>query len=212
MTITGIPCRLDVAKGSDQTQFFGKPPEGKQQVSLLICLEHPLSRGTVHITSSDPLKPPQIDPGYFRNEVDAKILAAGVRWMDQVAKHPLVAKSLAERELPPEESRALDTEEGRIDYVKNHISTQYHLTGTAALGEVVDSRCKVKGVENLRVIDASIFPTHVSGNIMSSKFLLHVDCPVHWLTDIVGTYAVGEKGADLIKEDRLRKQEVGGLA
>jgi choline dehydrogenase-like flavoprotein len=73
-----IPCRLDVAKGSDQTLFFGAPPTGKQQLSLLMCLEHPLSRGTVHVTTADPFAAPQIDPGYFRNEVDAKILAAGV--------------------------------------------------------------------------------------------------------------------------------------
>ena len=125
---------------------------------------------------------PEIDPGYFRNEVDAKILAAGMRWMDKVAKHPLLAKSLADRELPPE-GHELDTEEKRIEYVKNHISTQYHLIGTAALGQVVDTKLKVKGVEKLRVVDASIFPGHVSGNIMSS------------------TYAVAEKGADLIKAD-----------
>ena len=67
--------------------------------------------------------------------------------------------------------------------MKNHISTQYHLMGTAALGEVVDTRLRVKGVQGLRVVDASVFPTHVSGNIMST------------------TYAVAEKGADLIKED-----------
>ena len=52
-----------------------------------------------------------------------------------------------------------------------------------AMGEVVDDRLKVKGVEGLRVIDASVFPGHVSGNIMAT------------------TYAVAEKGADLIKED-----------
>lgn len=190
-----------MGKGSDQTQFFGKPPEGKQQLSLLICLEHPLSRGTVHITTSDPQQPPEIDPGYFRNEVDAKILAAGMKWMDQVAKHPLLAKSLAERELPPEKSNVLDTEEGRIEYVKNHISTQYHLTGTAALGEVLDSRCKVKGVENLRVIDASIFPTHVSGNIMSCEYPWSRAKCYHLLIRCSATYAVAEKGADLIKED-----------
>jgi choline dehydrogenase-like flavoprotein len=51
------------------------------------------------------------------------------------------------------------------------------------MGEVVDDRLKVKGVEGLRVIDASVFPGHVSGNIMAT------------------TYAVAEKGADLIKED-----------
>ncbi|KAL2412013.1 Dehydrogenase citC [Exophiala dermatitidis] len=177
-----IPCRLDVAKGSDQTQFFGAPPTGKQQVSLLMCLEHPLSRGTVHITTSDPLAPPRIDPGYFRNEVDAKILAAGIAWMDKVARHPLLAKSLADRELPPQDQN-MDTQEKWVDYVKNHISTQYHLIGTCALGQAVDNELRVKGVKGLRVVDASVFPGHVSGNIMAT------------------TYAVAEKGADLIKAD-----------
>ncbi|KAL2403043.1 Dehydrogenase citC [Exophiala dermatitidis] len=177
-----IPCRLDVAKGSDQTQFFGAPPTGKQQVSLLMCLEHPLSRGTVHITTSDPLAPPRIDPGYFRNEVDAKILAAGMAWMDKVARHPLLAKSLADRELPPKDQN-MDTQEKWVDYVKNHISTQYHLIGTCALGQAVDNELRVKGVKGLRVVDASVFPGHISGNIMAT------------------TYAVAEKGADLIKAD-----------
>ncbi|KAK5092355.1 hypothetical protein LTR70_003958 [Exophiala xenobiotica] len=178
-----IGCRLDVAKGSDQTQFFSPPPKGTQQVSLLICLEHPLSRGSVHITSSDPLAAPRIDPGYFRNEIDAKILAAGVQWMDKVSRHPAMAKSIARRELPPEDA-SLETEEERIEYVKNHISTQYHLIGTCALGQAVDNELRVKGVKGLRVVDASIFPGHVSGNIMST------------------TYAVAEKGADLIKADQ----------
>lgn len=162
-----IGCRLDVGKGSDQTQFFSAPPKGVQQISLLMCLEHPLSRGTVHITSSDPLAAPRIDPGYFRNEIDAKILAAGIKWMDQVAKHPTMAKSLARRELPAEDA-SLDSEEERIEYVKNHISTQYHLIGTCALGEATDNELRLKGVKGLRVVDASIFPSHVSGNIMVS--------------------------------------------
>jgi choline dehydrogenase-like flavoprotein len=147
-----------------------------------MCLEHPLSRGTVHITSSDPLAPPEIDPGYFRAAADAKILAAGIKWMDRVANHPLLSKSLADRELPHKDA-TLDSEEKRIEYVRNHISTQYHLIGTCAMGEVVDDRLRVKGVKGLRVVDASVFPGHVSGNIMAT------------------TYAVAEKGADLIKED-----------
>jgi choline dehydrogenase-like flavoprotein len=158
-----IMCRLDVSEGSDQTKFFGKHPvAGTEQVSLLMCLEHPLSRGTVHITSSDPLAPPRIDPGYFRNEVDAKILAAGMKWMDQVANHPLLKSQMGKRELPAE-GASLESEDERIEYVKNHISTQYHLIGTAAMGEVVDDRLRVKGVKGLRVIDASVFPGHVSG-------------------------------------------------
>ena len=147
-----------------------------------MCLEHPLSRGSVHITSSDPLVAPKIDPGYFRHPTDVRVLAEGMKWMDKVAKHPLLAKQLARRELPPDDYD-LDSEEGRMEYVRNHVSTQYHLIGTAAMGEVVDDRLLVKGVKGLRVVDASVFPGHVSGNIMSS------------------TYAVAEKGSDLIKED-----------
>lgn len=153
--------------GSDQTKFFSAPPDGKNRVSLLVCLEHPLSRGSVHITSTDPSKPPRIDPGYFRNAVDAKILAAAIKWMDKVSNHPILKKSLGERIQPPAKA-SIETEEERLEYVRNHISTQYHLIGTAAMGEVVDDKLKVKGVKNLRVVDASVFPGHVSGNIMAS--------------------------------------------
>lgn len=177
-----IPANMDLASCGDQTKLLGPPPKGKQCVSLLICLEHPLSRGTVHIKSNDPMAAPEIDPRYFRQEVDAEILAAGVKWMDEVAKHPLVKKSLADR-VQPAPDVSLETEEDRIKFLKEHVSTQYHLIGSAAMGETVDERLKVKGVSNLRVIDASVFPGHVSGNIMST------------------TYAVAEKGADLVKED-----------
>lgn len=168
--ITGIPCQLDMSGGESQIQFFSPPPEGKNRLSLLVCLEHPLSRGTVHITSSDPNKAPRIDPGYFRNGADAKILAEGIKWMDKVAKRPILAKSLGERIQPPA-SADIESEEARVDFVKNHISTQYHLIGTCTMGEVVDDTLKVKGAKKLRVIDASVFPGHVSGNIMASVSL-----------------------------------------
>ena len=177
-----IPCRLDLSAGSSQIQFFSAPPKGVNQVSLLVCLEHPLSRGSVHITSSDPMDHPRIDPGYFRNEADLKIMAAGIAWMDKVAQHPLLQKSLGKR-VQPAEDYSLETEEQRMEYVRNHVSTQYHLIGTASMGQVVDERLKVFGVKGLRVVDASVFPGHVSGNIMST------------------TYAVAEKGADIIKAD-----------
>jgi choline dehydrogenase-like flavoprotein len=171
-----------VSKGESQIGFFSAPPEGKTRASLLVCLEHPLSRGSIHITSSDPTQYPRIDPGYLRNGADAKILAEGIKWMDKVANQPVLKESLGDRILPPQ-GASIETEEERVEYVRNHISTQYHLIGTCTMGEVVDDKLKVKGVENLRVIDASVFPTHVSGNIMATA------------------YAVGEKGADLIKVD-----------
>lgn len=105
--------------------------------------------------------------------------------MDKIANQPVLKQSLGERILPPQ-SASIKTEGERVEYVRNHISTQYHLIGTCTMGEVVDDKLKVKGVDNLRVIDASVFPTHVSGNIMATA------------------YAVGEKGADLVKADDER--------
>jgi choline dehydrogenase-like flavoprotein len=179
---TGIGAQLDVSQGQSQIEFFSAPPEGKSRASLLVCLEHPLSRGSVNITSSDPFKAPSIDTGYLKHPVDAKILAEGIKWMDKVAARPVLAKSLGERVLPPQ-NQSIESEEARMNYVRGHISTQYHLIGTCSMGEVIDSRLKVKGVQGLRVVDASVFPGHVSGNIMAT------------------TYAVAEKGADLIKQD-----------
>jgi len=161
-----IPCSLDVNAGSDQVKFFNPPPKGVNRVSLLICLEHPFSRGSIHITSPDPTQAPRIDPGYFRNPVDAKILAAGIKWVDEVAKSKHLTKSLGQRWQPPPE-QSLETEQDRIDMLTDHISTQYHLCGTVAMGEVVDARLRVKGVNGLRVVDASVFPAH--GELPSSR-------------------------------------------
>jgi choline dehydrogenase-like flavoprotein len=68
-------------------------------------------------------------------------------------------------------------------YIHDVVIGEYHPCGTVALGDALDSRLKVNGVQGLRVADASVFPNNVSGNIVSS------------------VYAVAEKAADLIKED-----------
>lgn len=126
---TGIGAQLDVSQGQSQIEFFSAPPEGKTRASLLVCLEHPLSRGSVNITSKDPFQPPSIDTGYLKHPVDTKILAEGIKWMDKVASRPVLAKSLGDRILPPKD-KSIETEEERMDYVRGHISTQYHLIGT----------------------------------------------------------------------------------
>jgi len=73
-------------------------------------------------------------------------------------------------------------EEGK-KAVHEGVLGEYHICGSAAMGDALDSRLRVKGVEGLRVADASVFPNNVSGNIVSS------------------VYAVAEKAADMIKED-----------
>ena len=67
--------------------------------------------------------------------------------------------------------------------VRNWVLSEYHPIGSCAVGDALDSRFRVKGVTGLRVVDASVFPNHVSGNCVAS------------------VYAVAEKAADLVKED-----------
>ena len=134
------------------------------------------------MVSTDPSAHPIIDPGYMNHPADVAVLASGLHFNHLVTKTSHLAPLIHERSYPPA-SRNLDDRTDREEAVKDWIMGEYHLIGTCAMGEVVDTRLKVKGVKGLRVVDASVFPNHVSGNICSS------------------VYTVAEKGADLIKED-----------
>ena len=91
---------------------------------------------------------------------------------------------IVKRVYPAAEVDMDDTEALRKE-VREICMSEYHVCGSVAMGDAVDSKLKLKGAKNIRVIDASCFPNHVSGNIVSS------------------VYALAEKGADLIKEDYL---------
>ena len=91
---------------------------------------------------------------------------------------------ITKRLFPPAETDMDDTEALR-KFVREICLSEYHVCGSVAMGDALDSKLKVKGTSNVRVIDASAFPNHVSGNIVSS------------------VYALAEKGADLVKEDYL---------
>ena len=66
----------------------------------------------------------------------------------------------------PKAAASLKIKEERLDYIQNHVSTQCYLIGTASIDKVIDERLKAKGIRKLRVIDASVFSKHVSGNII----------------------------------------------
>lgn len=95
-------------------------------------------------------------------------------------------KNITQRVYPPPSADMNDTEQMR-QAVRDLCMSEYHACGSVAMGEAVDSKLKVYGTKNVRVVDASIFPNHVSGNIVSS------------------VYAVAEKAADIIKEENLYK-------
>ncbi|KAI9876591.1 MAG: hypothetical protein M1830_006169 [Pleopsidium flavum] len=153
------------------------------RVTVLIALTHPFSRGSIHVDPADPEAQPLIDPQYLQHPVDVEVLSVGLRVADQVFQTSPLAEKIKGRVFPPSDMDINDPV-ARETYLRGHTRTEYHPIGTARLGQVVDERLNVIGVEGLRVVDASVFPLSLSGNIMA---------PV---------YAVAEKGAQLIKEDQ----------
>lgn len=140
--------------------------------------------GTEAHTHVDPAQQPTIQPNWLSHEADAAILAAGLRLLDRVGQSKHLQPSISSR-LFPRADVDLESLDRAKDAAHDIVFSMYHLCGTVALGEALDSRLRVKGVQGLRVADASIFPNNVSGNIQAT------------------VYAVAEKAADLIKEDLI---------
>ncbi|KAF2152036.1 GMC oxidoreductase [Myriangium duriaei CBS 260.36] len=180
-----IPVKVDLAGAvQDQSKVIAPPedPNAPGGICLQIACQYPTSRGYVHIKSSDPAERPSINPRYLSNEADVNLLASGLQFLERMAKSTHLVDKITGRFSPRSELDLTKIEDAKRA-VHEFIHTQYHPVGTCAMGDVVDSRLRVKGVKSLRVIDASVFPLHVSGNIVGS------------------VYTVAEKGADLVKED-----------
>jgi len=174
----------DMVNGpSDQSRLFTPPiAPDRHQMLAAMCLQYPLSRGTVHIKSADPTQLPAIDPAFLSHPADVAVLAAGVQMLAKAEQTSHLKDKIQKRVAPGPEVDVTDSEKAR-DWVRDWVLSEYHPCGSCAMGDALDSRLRVKGVQGLRVVDASIFPNHVSGNIVSS------------------VYMSAEKGADLIKED-----------
>ena len=132
----------------------------------------------------DPAAAPVIDPRFYSDDTDMHVMLRGLKEARRIV-HAESFQKYQPSELAP--GTAVQSDEALVDYVRNNGSTIYHPVGTCKMGSdamaVVDTRLKVHGVEGLRVVDASIMPTIVGGN---------TNAP---------TIMIGEKAADLIKED-----------
>jgi choline dehydrogenase len=144
-------------------------------------LLRPKSRGSVSITSNDPRAAPAIDNAFLRDEADIEPLLRGIRIARRILASPQLAKYKATEVLPGPQ---LDSDDELRAYIKSICSAVHHPGGSCRMGSdagsVVDPQLRVRGVGNLRVVDASIFPRMVSGNSNA------------------GVVMVAEKAADMI--------------
>lgn len=150
--------------------------------SCHVCLLRPKSRGSVRLASADPLQAPLIDPNFLAERDDVDRLVRGFKLMRSILSQPALA-GLNGREL---ESSARARSDAEIEqFIRAYADTIYHPVGTCRMGtgtmDVVDAQLRVRGVEALRVVDASIMPRIVGGN---------TNAP---------TIMIGEKAADMIK-------------
>jgi choline dehydrogenase-like flavoprotein len=160
------------ALASNASAFFGTTSPGSY-LTLAGILEHPFSRGTVHIKSSEPSDYPIIDPKYLDAEVDLEVLADIMLNLQTIARTEPFASLLKDQGQVFQPGYTELTEENVREQIKITSGSQYHPIGTCAMsprdkGGVVNERLIVHGTSNLRVVDASIFPLHVRAN---SKFI-----------------------------------------
>lgn len=149
--------RTGMAKGAGVDAFPG--------VSIGYFQLYPESRGWVHAASPDPAEPPRILPNYLSTETDSAAALRGLHLSRAIAGQGPMAPFLVEETRPG----ASCTDEGELlDYIRRTGNTSYHPVGTCRMGSdaesVVDPACRVRGVDGLRVVDASVMPFLVSSN------------------------------------------------
>jgi choline dehydrogenase len=147
----------------------------------------PLSRGSVQINSADPLAAPRIVANYLQNPYDAKVLVAGLQQLREIFAQPAFKDLVTGEEHFP--GNHITTPSALEQFAREKGGTVYHPVGTCRMGDddnaVVDSRLRVRGVDRLRVIDASVMPRLVSTNTNAAAIM------------------IGEKGAAMMLEDAV---------
>lgn len=167
------------------------PYLGSESMSLYPVLLRPRSRGRLRLVSRNPYDAPDIDPRYLTHPQDITTLVDAMKLCLRLAGMPALRElgtRVWERPLPGCELYPFLAEEYLACVARSYTSTLYHPAGTCRMGRVNDSRTvvdpklRVKGIDHLRVVDASIMPTLVSGN---------TNAPV---------IMIAEKASDIIKE------------
>ncbi|MDO6834487.1 GMC family oxidoreductase N-terminal domain-containing protein [Pseudoalteromonas carrageenovora] len=150
--------------------------------SIHSSIMRPKSRGSITLKNSDPRSAPLIDPNYLSHPDDLKIMLAGLKKTLSIMQSPAFDKIRGKMVYPLD----INNDEQLIEFIRQTADTEYHPVGTCKMGQdemaVVNTNLQVHGVSKLRVVDASIMPTIITGN---------TNAPV---------IAIAEKASDLIKQ------------
>ena len=152
--------------------------------SASVCQLRPESRGSLRIKSADPAAPPEIRINYLATEADRTANVEGLKILRRILQAPALRRFVVE-EVDP--GKKISTDEELLAHCRARGSTIYHPTSTCRMGNdslaVVDQRLRLRGIQGLRVVDASIMPDLVSGNTNAAIIM------------------IAEKASDMILED-----------
>lgn len=143
-------------------------------ISIGIINLLPTSKGSITLASTDPTADPLIDPNYFATEADKVVLRAAMR-RNMAAFETPEARAVVKEEVPPQGFPSLTSQSADEELdarIRRCAGTFYHTSGSASMGLVVDTEGKVKGVQRLRLVDASIIPTPISAHYMVCVYAL----------------------------------------
>lgn len=150
---------------------------------LHVCCLYPESRGEIKLRSTNPLEQPYIDPRYLSAEKDCQVMLEGTKMARQILQSNVFKQYDAEELLP---GAGVRTDDELMAFIRRRAETIYHPVGTCKMGAdddemaVVSSELKVRGINALRVVDASVMPTLIGGNTNAPAIM------------------IGEKAADMI--------------
>lgn len=161
----------------------GMKMSDKPTVTVAAYLMRPKSRGRLRLKGAVPGSAPAINPGYMEDAYDQQVLLRGVRLIEKLMSVPRMSEFTANPPLP-------SSDEDLLEHIRSTVNGVYHLAGSCRMGadadSVVDERLRIRGIDGLRIADASVIPAVPSTNINPSVIM------------------IGEKASDMIVEDARR--------
>lgn len=180
---------IQIHVSGSSSPSFGGAMHPFPGITSSACILRPESRGYCHIAGKDPSIQPRILHNFLKEEADREIVIGSIEAIRRIAASPAMARFQPEEITP---GAAVQSRDEMLDYARQTLNTTFHPVGTCKMGRdrmaVVDDRLRVHGLTGLRVVDASIMPSIISGNTQAP------------------TVMIAEKAADFMREEKMQAQ------